>query len=183
MVYRWYAPQSCIALSSGKPSSTTLLTTPSMTPTAGSSHQFDRYRSCDELEVAKALLQYTYFNSSLALPCPDTNPHSSESILQRFCQAPSASRWIPVNGVKVIEHCDEIAKFTPVAFFKSLLGVSLYDRGLNGGMAGVFFGCVKKDGILKSVKIGIQLCGFPFDVALIHPGDVDLQSLYIVNTL
>ncbi|XP_060070736.1 uncharacterized protein LOC132550662 [Ylistrum balloti] len=141
------------------------------------------YVTCDEVEVTKALLQYTYFNSSLALPCPDTNPHSSEAILQRFCHAQPASRWSPVTGVKVIDHCDEIAKFTPVAFFKSLLGVSVYDRGLNDGMAGVFFGCVKKNGILKSIKVGIQLCGFPFDVTLIHPGDVDLQSLYIVNTL
>ncbi|XP_033762399.1 uncharacterized protein LOC117343941 [Pecten maximus] len=175
-------PPSCTALPSDKPSTIVPPTTTPVIPT-GVTHQFHRYVTCDSVEVTKALLKYTYFNSSMALPCPDTNPHSSESILQRFCQAPPASRWVPLYGVKVIDHCDDIAKFTPVAFFKSLLGVSVYDRGLNGGMAGVFFGCVEKDGVLKSVKIGIQLCGFPFDVALIHPGDVDLQSLYVVNLL
>lgn len=175
-------PQSCPTLPSGIPSTTVLPTTTPVT-TSASSHQFDRYATCDAVEVTKALLKYTYFNSSVALPCPDTNPHSSEAIIQRFCRAPPASKWTPLYGFKVVDHCDEIPKFTPVAFFKSLLGVSVYDRGINGGMAGVFFGCVRNGGVLKSVKIGIQLCGFPFDVALIHPVDVDLQSLYVVNLL
>ncbi|XP_048729886.2 integumentary mucin C.1-like [Ostrea edulis] len=124
--------------------STSPSTTPTASQTSGQSTLCSKIRTITELARFQQL--YPQFNV-------DCSNHVSTStfIIRDLCDSvPSSQHWKP--GTRVIDACDNLKLYQPVATFSS----SIYPVD---GLAGIFLGCTS-----TSVKVATQECGGKFEI-------------------
>ncbi|OWF55639.1 uncharacterized protein LOC110457310 [Mizuhopecten yessoensis] len=138
-------------------------TTPSTTivPTTSTMKPLSHLPTCrDDIIFSLALNESVEHYG--AKRCPDGLPVSAEAVVMEYCGIPVMSQW--KQGIKVIDNCDLIPRFTPVA---------VYISGLLMGRSAVFHSC--QNGGIELIQ---QRCGSPIALHLEHR----LAAFYYVLT-
>ncbi|CAG2240024.1 INO80Q [Mytilus edulis] len=101
---------------------------------------------------------------------------SPEAIPRLFCSAPTdTSYWKPKG--RVIDNCERIPMYARIGVFSNQ-GLYGYDTSIR--KCGVFLGCLKSGSKVVGVKIGMQVCGRPFDIENARfSNEKDLVNLYV----
>ncbi|VDH88929.1 Hypothetical predicted protein [Mytilus galloprovincialis] len=134
---------------------------------------------CRKFDTVKALLQFTYFTHPSTPECPNTSSRAKatpEVIPISFCSAPTdTSYWKPKG--RVIDNCERIPMYARIGVFSNQ-GLYGYDTSIR--KCGVFLGCLKSGSKVVGVKIGMQVCGRPFDIENARfSNEKDLLNLYV----
>ncbi|XP_052081134.1 uncharacterized protein LOC127719151 [Mytilus californianus] len=132
---------------------------------------------CRKFDTVKALLQFSYFSHPSTPECPNSSSRATpEAIPISFCNAPTNTLlWRPKG--RVIDNCERIPMYTRIGVFSSQ---GYYDYDTSIRKCGVFLGCLKLDSKVIGVKIGMQVCGRPFDIENARfSNEKDLLNLYV----
>lgn len=114
---------------------------------------------CPKLSTVLDIAQHNIASNVNASLCPSGTHQSPEAFVLNHCTVEHPATWI--QGLKVMDNCNTIPLYTPVATFFSSGYVS------NGGIAGVFLGCLP-----NGFKIGVQPCDQTPNIAHIELGGI-----------
>ncbi|KAK3589783.1 hypothetical protein CHS0354_021117 [Potamilus streckersoni] len=89
---------------------------------------------CDKASTISSILHNLTVTHASAPDCTTGDHMSSEALVLKSCNANSTTTWI--KGENVMEFCNLLPLFTPIATFID----KLYQP--DGGKAGIFLGCL-----------------------------------------
>ncbi|XP_076089525.1 uncharacterized protein LOC143059841 [Mytilus galloprovincialis] len=161
------------------PATTTQFVSTLPPPFVSFSNDTSNLAICRKFDTVKALLQFTYFTHPSTPECPNTSSRAEatpEVIPISFCSAPTdTSYWKPKG--RVIDNCERIPMYARIGVFSNQ-GLYGYDTSIR--KCGVFLGCLKSGSKVVGVKIGMQVCGRPFDIENARfSNEKDLLNLYV----